>query len=159
MRYRIKRIFLLPLFPTVVAAATLTGLAQGRIHSKSDDVRKAIEAVESQFSVLYARGQVGDLSELYAEDAVVMPPNGPTVFGRSAIRDFWDGVRKAGVARVETRTVEVSGTGGDTTYEAGTYVLYDASGKAIDDGKYVVIWRREGKPWHLYRDIWNSNRK
>ena len=159
MKHRIKRILLLPLFPTVVAAATLSGLAQGRMNSKSDDVRKAIEAVESQFSVLFSRGDIGELANLYAEDAVVMAPNSPTVFGRSAIRDFWDGARKAGVARVEVKTVEVSGTGGDTTYEAGTYVLYDASGKALDDGKYVVIWRREGKPWHLYRDIWNSNRK
>ena len=157
--YRIKRILLLPLVPTVVAMATLSGFAQDRMPSKSDDVRKAIEAVESQFSVLFARGRIDELAELYTEDAVVMAPNSPTVFGRSAIQAFWDGARKAGVARVEVKTIEVSGTGGDTTYEAGTYVLYDAAGKAIDDGKYVVIWRREGKPWHLYRDIWNSNRK
>ena len=159
MRYRIKKIFLFPLVPTVVAAAALTGLSQGSIRSKSDDVRKAIVAAETQFSLLFARGAIRDLAELYSEEAVVMAPNSPTFFGRDAIRRFWDGARKAGVARVETTTVEVSGTGGDTTYEAGTYVLYDAAGKSVDDGKYVVIWRREGKPWRLYRDIWNSNRK
>ena len=159
MAFKIKRILLLPLVPTVVAVATLSGLAQERNRSKSDDVRKAIEAVESQFSMLFVRGQVDELAKLYAEDAVLMAPNSPTVFGRNSIREFWEGARKAGVARVEVKTVEVSGTGGDTTYEAGTYGLYDASGEQIDDGKYVVIWRREGKPWHLYRDIWNSNRK
>lgn len=156
---RIKKIFLLPLVPTVVAAATLSGLAQGRVHSKSDDVRKAIEAAEAQFSVLFARGDTKAVSELYAEDAVVMAPNAATIFGRRAIQEYWQNARDAGVARLSTKTVEVSGTGGDTTYEAGTYVLYDTAGKEIDDGKYIVIWRREGTPWRLYRDIWNSNRK
>jgi ketosteroid isomerase-like protein len=156
---RIRKILLFPLAPTVVAAATLSGLAQGHIRSKSDDVRKAIEATETQFSVLFAKGDIEALSQLYAEDAVVMAPNAATVFGRPAIQDFWQAARNAGIQRLNVRTVEVSGTGGDTTYEAGTYVLYDKSGKEIDDGKYIVIWRREGTPWRLYRDIWNSNRK
>ena len=156
---RIRKILLFPLAPTVVAAATLSGLAQGRVHSKADDVRKAIEATEAQFSALFARGDMEALSQLYTEDAVVMAPNSATVFGRPAIEAFWQKARDAGVRRLNVRTVEVSGTGGDTTYEAGTYVLHDASGKPIDEGKYIVIWRREGGPWRLYRDIWNSNQK
>jgi uncharacterized protein (TIGR02246 family) len=155
---KIRKILLFPLAPTVVAAATLGGWAQGHVRSKSDDVRKAIEATETQFSVLFAKGDMEALAELYAEDAVVMAPNTETVFGRPAIQSFWKGARDAGVTRLSVKTVEVSGTGGDTTYEAGTYVLYDTAGKPIDDGKYVVIWRREGTPWRLYRDIWNSNR-
>jgi ketosteroid isomerase-like protein len=156
---RIRKILLFPLVPTVVAAATLSGLAQEHVRSKSDDVRKAIEATETEFSMLFGRGDIDALSHLYAEDAVVMAPNTETVFGRRAIQAFWQAARNAGVRRLSVRTVEVSGTGGDTTYEAGTYGLYDAVGNQIDDGKYVVIWRREGGPWRLYRDIWNSSRK
>jgi uncharacterized protein (TIGR02246 family) len=155
---RIKKILLFPLVPTVVAAATMSGLAQGRVRSKSDDVRKAIEAAEAQFSVLFAKGDMEAVSELYAEDAVVMAPNTTTVFGRSAIQSFWQGARDGGVARLNVKTVEISGTGGDTTYEAGTYTLYDTAGKPIDDGKYIVIWRRKNGPWLLFRDIWNSSR-
>jgi hypothetical protein len=29
--------------------------------------------------------------------------------------------------------------------------------KAIDSGKYVVVWKQERCQWKLYRDIWNSN--
>jgi len=25
------------------------------------------------------------------------------------------------------------------------------------DGKYIVIWKRSGHTWQLYRDIWNTN--
>jgi ketosteroid isomerase-like protein len=148
----------MPLVPTVVAAATLSGLAQRPLHIKSDDVRKAIEATETEFSVMFARGQIAELSALYTEDAEVMAPNWRPVTGRAAIRAFWQATRNSGVTRIAVKTSEVAGTGGDTTYETGNYVLYDAGGQVIDDGKYIVIWRREGKPWRLYRDIWNSNR-
>ena len=30
------------------------------------------------------------------------------------------------------------------------------SGMKID-GKYIVIWKRSGHTWQLYRDIWNTN--
>jgi ketosteroid isomerase-like protein len=156
---RIKQIFLLPLVPTVVAAATLSGLAQGREHSKSDDVRKAIEHTEERFSSLFSIGDIRSLSELYTEDAQVMAPNTTTVNGRAAIRSFWQSAREAGVKKLDVKTMETSGTGGDTTYETGTYVLYSGTGDVVDEGKYVVIWRRDGKSWYLYRDIWNSNRK
>ena len=142
-----------------IVAGVLGVLGQGPGRGKQNDVRKAIEAAEARFSSLFASGDTKSLSELYTEDGEVMAPNASPVTGRSAIRGFWQAARDAGVARVETKTLDTSGTGGDTTYEVGTYMLYDGSGKAIDDGKYMVIWRREGKSWFLYRDIWNSNRK
>jgi ketosteroid isomerase-like protein len=146
-------------FLLVVFAGTYGVFAQGPGQGKQNDVRKAIEATEVRFSSLFASGDMKSLSELYTEDGEVMAPNASPLTGRPAIRDFWQGVRDSGVARVETKTLETSGTGGDATYETGTYMLYDRSGKVIDDGKYIVIWRREGKLWLLYRDIWNSNRK
>jgi ketosteroid isomerase-like protein len=30
-------------------------------------------------------------------------------------------------------------------------------GQVIDNGKYVVLWRREAGQWKLHRDIWNSS--
>lgn len=155
----IIRKIIIPAFLLAVTAGAFAVDAQGPGRGKQNDVRKAIEAAEARFSSHFASGDLKELSELYAEDAEVMAPNVKTVVGRSAIRDFWQAVRAAGIARVETKTLDTSGTGGDTSYEIGAYVLYDGSGKVVDDGKYIVIWRREGKPWLLYRDIWNSNRK
>jgi ketosteroid isomerase-like protein len=31
------------------------------------------------------------------------------------------------------------------------------SGKVNDRGKYIVIWRKVGGQWKLYRDIFNTN--
>ena len=150
--------------PLVVATLVLTPLAtnlpaQTIGRGKANDVRKAIEGWEGQFSVLFASGNTDELAELYTDDAEVMAPNSPPVSGRSAIREFWDGVRKAGIVRIDVKTLETSRTGVDTIFEVGKYTLYGVPGYALDDGKYIVIWRREGNRWMLYRDIWNSNRK
>jgi hypothetical protein len=35
--------------------------------------------------------------------------------------------------------------------------MKDGSGKVLDRGKYVVIWKRDGAAWRIHRDIWNSS--
>jgi len=29
----------------------------------------------------------------------------------------------------------------------------------VDDGKFIVIWKKVKGKWLRYQDIWNSNRK
>ena len=41
-------------------------------------------------------------------------------------------------------------------YEVGTYAVTDADG-AIDEGKYVRIWRHGDGKWRLQHVTWNSN--
>ena len=53
-------------------------------------------------------------------------------------------------------TVEVEGHR-DTAIEVGTYTLRGAAGQVADAGKYLVVWKVEGRSWKLHRDIWNSS--
>jgi ketosteroid isomerase-like protein len=46
---------------------------------------------------------------------------------------------------------------GDSAYEVGQYELTDQSGKVLDKGKYVVIWKLDGGRWKLHRDIWTTS--
>jgi hypothetical protein len=39
----------------------------------------------------------------------------------------------------------------------GKYTLTGDAGKVLDQGKYVVVWKRELGQWKLYRDIWNTS--
>ncbi len=120
--------------------------------------RIAVEDAEAKFSSFFAKGDMQSLSNLYAEDAAILPPNGARIEGRAKIRTFWQTAFEAGVKKVETRTLETSG-GGDELYEIGSYTLYGDENKLLDEGKYVVVWRKVGKNWLMYRDIWNSSRK
>ena len=46
---------------------------------------------------------------------------------------------------------------GNMAYELGTYTLSGEAGP-LDNGKYVVVWKRTGGEWKWHRDIWNSNK-
>jgi len=46
---------------------------------------------------------------------------------------------------------------GDTVFEVGKYTLFGEGDQVLDNGKYIVIWKKDGEQWKLHRDIFNSN--
>jgi len=118
--------------------------------------REAIQSTNAKFSALFAKGDAAALSALYAKDAAVMPAGGEPVRGSQAIQKFWQSAIASGVAGVEVKTVELYG-GGKTATEVGEYALLDKAGKALDRGKYIVIWKQQGGEWKLLRDMFSSN--
>ena len=124
--------------------------------AKSDGIRKAILAAEKVFVTAYNRHDAPALAALYTRDGEIMPPNSGVVKGarklQALFKSFWD----AGDTVMRLDTVEAKGFG-DTAYEVGKYTLSGDSGKVNDRGKYIVIWRKVGGQWKLYRDIFNTN--
>jgi len=95
------------------------------------------------------------IAALYAEDAMVMPPNAAAVKGRAAIQAFWKGMVDQLGSKVTL--TKVSGwQGGDTGYEAGTFAAM--MGGVNDSGKYLIIFKKgaDGK-WLITNDIFNSD--
>jgi ketosteroid isomerase-like protein len=124
--------------------------------AKSDGIRKAILAAEKVFVGAYNDHDAPGLAALYTRDGEIMPPNSGVVKGarklQALFKSFWD----AGDTVMRLDTVEAKGFG-DTAYEVGKYMLSGDSGKVNDRGKYIVIWRKVGGQWKLYRDIFNTN--
>ena len=46
----------------------------------------------------------------------------------------------------------------DTAIELGHYALGLPDGTAVDEGTYLVVWKKSDEGWRLHRDIWNTNR-
>jgi uncharacterized protein (TIGR02246 family) len=119
-------------------------------------VRSKIEDTNAQFMAAIGRGDTAGVAALYTEDALLMAPGAPAAKGKSAIQALLDGmVAQMGVPQLTLKTQQVEEIG-DTAIEVGAYTL--EAGPVTDNGKYVVIWKRQGDDsWQLAVDIWNSD--
>jgi uncharacterized protein (TIGR02246 family) len=119
------------------------------------DFKAAVDAAGKEFSAAIAAKDAARVGMLYAKDAIALPPNSEMVQGREAIQALWKGFIDSGfTAPVEAVETELDGKFG---IEVGKYTTIDAAGKTVDQGKYVVVWKKEDGSWKLYRDIWNTN--
>lgn len=134
-------------------AIALFGCVSALAHA--DSVRTAIESANSQMAAAVAKGDAAAVAAMYAADARVMPAGSEPVQGADAILKFWQAAI-SGVAGISLKTIDVFSQGSTAT-EVGQYELRDKSGKALDHGKYIVVWRNEGGKWKLLRDMFSTN--
>ena len=145
----------------IVASLALLALACAEAAppaQSADEVRAAIEAQNSAFGEAVRAGDTAAIGALYTAEGAVLPPGAAKATGRAAVTEFWNGALAAGVASAVLTTEEVAYSGGDTATEVGSAVLSAKDGSVVDEGKYIVLWKREEGAWRLHRDIWNSNR-
>ncbi len=136
-----------------VLATTLTACSQGAA-THQPSARQAIQAAVGRYVTASNQGDVETLTSLYADDAVLLPPDHAPVEGRKAIEEFWRQGTDQGL-RVTTLRLEVAG---DVGYLIGRYNLPATAKEEADSGKYVMCLKlqRDGS-WKLTADIWNSS--
>ena len=123
---------------------------------KSAAITKKIKAANAALGKAVAQGDAEAVANMYSKNPILMPPNAPATRSKTGIKKFWAGAVQMGVAGASLRTSELE-VSGDTAIEVGNYRLTDKKKKTLDTGKYIVIWKKEGKDWKLHRDIFNSN--
>ena len=116
--------------------------------------RQAIEAAVQRYVEATNHGDADALASMYADDAVLLPPDHEPIRGRAAIGDFWRQGTDEGL-EVTTLTVEVDGNLG---YLVGRYNLPATDEEPADSGKYVMCLKRQRDgAWKLTADIWNRS--
>ena len=136
-----------------VPALLLAGCREGP-SDPDPAARRAIEAAVDRYVAASNEGNADALTELYTEDAVLLPPDHAPIHGRDAIGEFWRQGTDSGLA-VRTLRVEVEGSLG---YLVGQYNLPSTEDEPADSGKYVMCLRRQRDgSWKLSADIWNSS--
>jgi uncharacterized protein (TIGR02246 family) len=131
----------------LAAAALASGPA------RADEVRDAVEAGNQAFIAAFLRGDAAAVSQLYTANAQVIAPGEPVAKGRAAIAAAWQKAIDSGVKDLTLTTAEVE-SAGDLAVETGTVKQVAKDGK-VTQGRYLVVWKREGGRWKLHRDIWN----
>jgi uncharacterized protein (TIGR02246 family) len=136
-----------------LAGAVLLAACGGRAAPEPGS-RRAIEAAVQQYVAASNDGNAGALADLYAEDAMLLPPDHEPIRGREAIAAFWRQGTDQGL-EVTTLAVEVEGNMG---YLVGRYHLPATDEEPADSGKYVMCLRRQQDgSWKLTADIWNRS--
>lgn len=119
--------------------------------------KKEIEGSNKQLAELLSKNDsVGFANEGYTPDAKFFLPNSPVVVGRKNIQSVFGGVIKAGLTKIELKTIEVWGDEKALT-EEGTYAFLNPKGTPVDKGKYIVVWKKEDGKWKIHRDCYNSD--
>jgi hypothetical protein len=80
--------------------------------------------------------------------------------GENAALDFFRiAYYQIGLRNGKLITTAVYGNGTEFVTEEGLWQLFDANGNLFDDGKFLVLWKKTGKRWKMFRDSFSSNRE
>ncbi|ETN94706.1 Ketosteroid isomerase homolog [Zhouia amylolytica] len=118
-------------------------------------VKAEIEAANQKYTERLAAGDSVGLSNLYTTDGKFMMPEAPSYEGRESITSVFSGILNSGISGIKLTTIEVWGNETFVT-EEGAFELFSGEDK-VDEGKYIVLWKKVDGEWHLLRDIFNSN--
>ena len=125
-------------------------------------VRKTIEAMVDKAEKDIMAGTPDTTMEIYTDDAISMPNNGPLLKGKQAIKEYYRKSMEMGwkFLKVNFVTIDVQ-VGGLYAYELGTYSMTmekEGIPAMTDEGKYVTIWElgKDGK-WRTKVETWNTN--
>ncbi|MBV9523226.1 MAG: DUF3225 domain-containing protein [Alphaproteobacteria bacterium] len=134
------------------AAAAILFIASPAL---AENVKTSIDKANETFASDFAKGDAASLAALYTEQATILPPGAPMMKGRKNIEAFWKQAMTS-LKDLKLKAIEVQSFGASTAREIGTFSA--EAGQQPVVGKYVVIWKKSGKDWHLDSDIWNTDK-
>jgi len=153
---------LVPLNATAVSATTDIGTSGAQVNVPKGSLvsfetqladqhvadKSALEAGATKWMEAFGAKDIDAMTAFYAEDAVLLPPNAPAIFGRDAIIATMQEMFAAGQG-IELEDLEIK-VAGNLGYKAGRYRTRGQDGSLIDRGKFIEIWSK-------IDDIWNSS--
>ena len=132
--------------------------------SKSQAAGDETARVKKVLEEIIAADNAADVERimaLYDEEALLLPPNGPAIKGRSAIKQrYQQGFDKA---RLELKFIsEETQVAGDWAFDRGLTrgrnVWRDGKAPTVFEHKYLMILKRQpDHTWKITRLIWNHN--
>ena len=138
----------------VALVASLASLSQA---ASPDET--AVRAQTTSWVKAYNAGDAKAVADLYAEDAILLPPGASAAKGKAAILAFATkdiaGSKAAGAVFVVDPKTDV-GVSGDMGWESGTYKV-TVKGAVVETGKFLSVSRKKDGKWLYIRDTWNAD--
>ena len=117
---------------------------------------EGINETNKLFMDAFADGDAEKVAGFYTANCRFLPDNSHPVDGRANVQELLQSMMDGGVSSIEPITCEVEDCG-DTAVEVGRVVMRGDDDEIVDDGKFIVIWKKENDGWRLHRDIVNSS--
>jgi len=95
------------------------------------------------------------MTDLYAPNCRILPPNAPMAEGHDAVRAIFGGMVDAGLTG-EIKTLEAT-VAGDIGYKIGIYKLMAPDGSVVDKGKFSETWKKGAPGWQISSDMFSSD--
>jgi ketosteroid isomerase-like protein len=138
-------------------------------------VENAVRAADMAWSKAAVAMDAAGVASYYADDATVLPPNGPVLASRDAEQKAWAEMLVPGNSLSWTPVTVKSAASGELVYVQGTYTgsFKGPEGKAVADtlakalqaddqddeaGKYLEVWKKQvDGGWKAVEDMWSSD--
>ena len=120
-----------------------------------------LKATDEQWSKAASSGDVDKTVSFYSDDAIVMPPNSPSLTGKEPIRAMWQSMITPAGSAISWKVTKVEvAKSGELGYVTGSYdMTYNSSGKPVTErGKYLEVWKKlpDGS-WKCAVDMFSSD--
>ena len=106
------------------------------------------------------QGDASIILSAYADDVVMMPPNEPSILGKSEteewLREYLEHFRIVDIAPSDRHVMLL----GDCAVERWAYAvkIRPVSGDDMirDEGRFLNVWERRQGSWVMIQSMWNS---
>src|SRR5688572_13625667 len=143
---------------SVVSLLLFGGVTEAQQPKPASDAEKRIHEATVRFTEAFNKADWAAVSQLYAEEAVVLAPNAQIARGPEKIRDLFAGLQLM-KPRLSIKSEKIDQSG-SLAYEYGTYTmrLTPPGGATINDlGKFVTVWKRNPSgEWQIVADTFNT---
>ena len=121
------------------------------------EVRKAVDNGNAQWIEARDKADAAMISNLFAEEGILLGRNGKMFKGRQQIFERQKTVMGAAGKGVKATVTTVDlWVNGDTAYETGkySYTFQEKGQPAIEEGRYVTMWKRQHDgSWKIVMDM------
>ncbi|RAV98536.1 nuclear transport factor 2 family protein [Pseudochryseolinea flava] len=138
---------------------TTAGVVESEPKNSLEEAQKEIAASNAVYFEAFVKHNPAIFVERYADDACIMAPNAPQMCGRDAATKFFHlAYDEFGLRNGKFITTAIYGDGVNFVTEEGLWQSFNEKGELFDDGKFLVLWKKTGKGWKMFRDSFSSNR-
>ena len=120
------------------------------------DINYILENIK-EFSNAYVNADYDKLTKFYCTDGKIFPAGADIIVGHEAIKKRWilpkgESIQSHQISPKEIKIID------NYAYDYGYYKGASTSKKGVTNsfnGKYVIVWRKDGSDWKIYLGIWN----